>query len=316
MKRQFGLMTILALLATLVFGSAGSVIAAGKTVVVTPTNMQSWTFYGSTDEGHAGGISTGEFVDGPGGPGSLGTGSVHFTLGNQAGGELIATPEFAGTPLSKLTTLDFSTYSRSAGKSVALEFDIDYDPTAPCATLTTSLTCYQGRFVFVPAFNNGAQTVTTNAWQAWNTLDPNTKDWYASRGVPGHSTLCTQAASGQCSLADLLAVYPHAAIKARSGAGNFGVKAGSGYSSFDGNMDNIKIGIAGKNLTFNFELHSVPTDKEQCKDEGWKTFNPPTGPFKNQGACVSSVAHHGDGGDGGDTNHQDNGGNHDRNGND
>ena len=30
-----------------------------------------------------------------------------------------------------------------------------------------------------------------------------------------------------------------------------------------------------------------PTDKDQCKDEGWKTFNNPT--FKNQGQCVSSV---------------------------
>jgi hypothetical protein len=289
MKRQFGLVTVLALIATFVFGSAGAVGAAGTTVVVSPTNQQGWMFYGSADEGHAGGISTGEFVDGPGGPGSLGTGSVHFTLGNSNGGEFIATTQFAGLPLSDLTTLAFNTYTTTAGKSVALQFDIDYDPTAPCSTLTASLTCYQGRFVYVPAFNNGSP-VATNVWQSWNTLD-SAKNWYASRPVPGHPTMCTQAANAQCSLADLLAVYPHAAIKSRSGAGNFGVKAGSGYSSFDGNADNIKVGVSGADTTFDFELHTAATDKNQCKDGGWQTFNPPNGPYKNQGQCVSSTNH-------------------------
>lgn len=32
-----------------------------------------------------------------------------------------------------------------------------------------------------------------------------------------------------------------------------------------------------------------PTDKNQCKNGGWKTFNNP--PFKNQGACVSYTNH-------------------------
>jgi hypothetical protein len=293
MKRQFGLVTILAMIATFAFGSAGTVGAAGTTVVVSPTNQQGWVFYGSADEGHAGGISTGEFVDGPGGPGSLGSGSVHFTLGNSNGGELIATTQFAGLPLSSLTTLAFSTFTTSSGKSVALEFDIDYDPGASCATLIRPTdpvgSCYQGRFVYIPAFDNGSPVVT-NAWQSWNTLD-SAKNWYASHGVPGHPGMCTQNASSQCSLADLLAVYPHAAIMMRSGAGNFGVKAGSGYSSFDGNMDNIRIGASGADTTFDFENHTVATDKNQCKDGGWQTFNPPTGPYKNQGQCVSSTNH-------------------------
>ncbi len=33
---------------------------------------------------------------------------------------------------------------------------------------------------------------------------------------------------------------------------------------------------------------TAPTNKDQCKDNGWKTFTNPT--FKNQGQCVSSVA--------------------------
>jgi len=34
-------------------------------------------------------------------------------------------------------------------------------------------------------------------------------------------------------------------------------------------------------------LVGPPTNKDQCKDNGWKTFNNPA--FKNQGTCVSYV---------------------------
>lgn len=36
-------------------------------------------------------------------------------------------------------------------------------------------------------------------------------------------------------------------------------------------------------------LVGPPTNKDQCKKDGWKTFNNPT--FKNQGECVSSTNH-------------------------
>jgi YVTN family beta-propeller protein len=39
----------------------------------------------------------------------------------------------------------------------------------------------------------------------------------------------------------------------------------------------------------------VPTDKDQCKNGGYRNFGPPAGPFRNQGQCVSYVethAHH------------------------
>jgi hypothetical protein len=39
-------------------------------------------------------------------------------------------------------------------------------------------------------------------------------------------------------------------------------------------------------------LVGPPTDKNQCKNEGWKTFNNP--PFKNQGQCVEFVNNHKD----------------------
>jgi Flp pilus assembly pilin Flp len=35
--------------------------------------------------------------------------------------------------------------------------------------------------------------------------------------------------------------------------------------------------------------YTVPTTKAECKNGGWQDFNPPDGPFKNQGDCVSYV---------------------------
>ncbi len=172
--------------------------------------------------------------------------------------------QFAGTSLTStsLTTLTFDTYvtpdpsNPTLARSVALEFDIDFDPSAPCSTLIRPQdpvgSCYQGRFVYIPAFNNGSPVVP-NAWQSWNALD-SAKNWYASRGVPAHPGMCTQAAAAQCSMADLLAVYPHAAVMLRSGTGQFGIKAGSGYSSFDGNVDNIVV----NGTKFDFEPGGAP----------------------------------------------------------
>ena len=42
----------------------------------------------------------------------------------------------------------------------------------------------------------------------------------------------------------------------RSGPGQFGVKAGSGFSTFDGNTDAIVTDISGTNTTYDFELGS------------------------------------------------------------
>lgn len=56
--------------------------------------------------------------------------------------------------------------------------------------------------------------------------------------------------------------------------------AGNGYL-----IDNLSL-LSGPILV------GPPTNKEQCKNNGWKTFNNPT--FKNQGDCVSFVEKHKD----------------------
>jgi len=47
------------------------------------------------------------------------------------------------------------------------------------------------------------------------------------------------------------------------------------------------------NIVFNGVVQApkvVPTSKDQCRRDGWKTFTDPK--FKNQGQCISYVAHH------------------------
>jgi parallel beta-helix repeat protein len=239
----------------------GGSVAADSSVTISRANMAEWAFEGPTED-HTGGIETGEFVPGPDHVPS-GSGSAHFKLENQQSADFLATTQFAGKPLGTITTLKFSTYVASdtaTTKSVALEFDIDYDPTLiNCGSLTTSASCYQSRFVFVPGFNNSPQTVIPNQWQTWDTLDSNNKDWYASihggsTGIPGHAGLCAQ--NTPCSWSDLKGAYPNAAVMQRSGPGQFGVKAGSGFSTFDGNTDAIVTDISGTNTTYDFELGS------------------------------------------------------------
>jgi hypothetical protein len=51
-------------------------------------------------------------------------------------------------------------------------------------------------------------------------------------------------------------------------------------------VDNVMI----NSTLFTFEQEVVPSDKEKCKNGGWKTMTTAPGPFKNQGDCVSYFA--------------------------
>ncbi len=61
-----------------------------------------------------------------------------------------------------------------------------------------------------------------------------------------------------------------------------------------GYLDNVVVRMGTNMTTYNFDPTPVvvtptaPTNKDQCKNDGWKTFTNPT--FKNQGQCVSYAA--------------------------
>ena len=182
---------------------------------------------------------------------------------------------YAGTPLADITSLSYSTYGHGASTVFApsLQLDVDYD-------LTDLNTAWQGRLVYEP-YQNGI--VTPETWQSWSPLDG---VWWAS-GAPGNA-LCPQ--SNPCTWAAVLAAFPNAGI--RTTAGNINFKVGGPWTGgFTGNVDAFIIGVNGEETVFNFEaqepLVAPPTTKDQCKNDGWQTFNNPS--FKNQGQCIKYV---------------------------
>lgn len=58
-------------------------------------------------------------------------------------------------------------------------------------------------------------------------------------------------------------------------------------TGLDGYLDNVVVSIAGDTTINDFEPALTPSDKNECKNGGWMTFNTPM--FDNQGQCVSYV---------------------------
>ena len=200
-------------------GSLGIALAApaaasADTVVVGPDTP------GWASALESGTTAAATFRAGPGAP-PLGSGSAGFTVGDGASGVALATAQHAATRLADLTALGYSTYVTSAPgpQAVALQLDVDYDATDADES-------YQGRLVYEP-YQNGA--VVPGGWQAWHTL---AGSWWASR-EPGR-TACPQ--SDPCSWSELLGAFPDAAI-----GGALLLKAGSGWSGFDGAADALTV---------------------------------------------------------------------------
>ena len=57
----------------------------------------------------------------------------------------------------------------------------------------------------------------------------------------------------------------------------------------DGYLDKVVVNASGDVVTYDFEPALSPSDKDECKKDGWKTFNAPA--FRNQGQCVSWSNH-------------------------
>lgn len=258
--------------------------ASSTTLTVTPTSLQGWQIQGDPGTSVA-------FVDGPSTP-PLGSGSVRMQI--PADGDLFTNlrhPGYAGTPLASLTDLDYYTYvtTNMGGQAPYLILNVDTNNDG----VTDDL------LFFEPVYQNGAYSgdpvpnqcvgnplcVTPGQWQHWNAL---VGGWWSGNDGFGGPPLHT--------LAGYEALHPGTKIVNREdGAGGVRIAAGGGagaWDNFDGNADAFTIGVNNNNTTYNFDLHTAPTNKDQCKNGGWQTFNPnrPAGPFKNQGDCVSYVS--------------------------
>lgn len=263
MKRQFGLVTVLALIATFIFGSAGTVGATGSTVVVTPTNTQGW----STADTRPGGAVN--FVVDPTAP--RGAGALQLTTDATTTSKA-QYMHAANTTLSSVTELSYYTKQVSApfaGADPSYQLPVHLNGATGFTTL-----------VFEPYQNPAEGPIVTNTWQKWDVaagLFWSTRTVTCSNGT----IVGTPGGPATYTLAAIKTTCPNALVF------QFGVNIGSNNPSYNVETDLVDF----NGTTYDFEPNTVATNKDQCKDGGYKTFNPPSGPYKNQGQCVSSTNH-------------------------
>lgn len=271
-------------LATFMLSLGGALAASNETFHVNPVNTLGWTHLddnGNGDAGHG-------FVNGPGTP-PAGSGSYRMALSAPNQGIIFYNSFGQGTRFADITRLQYSTYQTSnpgGVTAISLQFTADND-------LTDSDTGFKGRLVFEPYQGQPTGTVQTGVWQTWNPM--NGVWWGTASSNPladrPFAAACPQ--SNPCTWSQVVAFFPQGGLH-QVDPRAIVFKAGSGWTSFDGNVDKFTIGIndgaGGEDITtYDFNLNDGPASAEDCKNGGWKSFNPPSGVYKNQGQCVSSV---------------------------
>lgn len=188
----------------------------------------------------------------------------------------------AGAPLSSLTTLAYESYVITPGRDnpqQAPALNIEIDRNGPSVAGGYSV------LVWEPIYTGA--TVVPGQWQSWTPSASN--GWWSTRDVVLGVPQLPQFPHYSSTFAQVKAALPDAIIV------SIGVNQGGGNPGLSSNVDLLTV----NNTVYDFELDAnhdgiadtaPPTSKDQCKDDGWKTFNNPT--FKNQGDCVSYVATH------------------------
>lgn len=255
--------------------------ASAAVTVVTPDNLGTpsdpqagtgWFFY--NDETDTIDNTLGTFVAGPDTP-PMNSGSVQISVSGTQRRNL-ATYQFSGTPLADITALRFSTYNPSIGnggsatRSAYLQFNVDFNGTDT----------WQRRLVFLPS-RNGA--VIQDLWQEWDAIQGGSALWqYSGATWPGGGSGSTPKTWAQ-----ILAQYPGVRIRVTDSF--VGLRVGEPYpDGYTENLDAFELSTTSTEQIFDFELALPrPTDKDQCKDDGWRLFTDP--PYRNQGDCISDV---------------------------
>jgi hypothetical protein len=239
---------------------------AASTVVVTPVNQQGWTGTPPGADTRPGG--TVGFVTDNTAPG--GTGALQLTTNatTTAKAQYMHT---TSTPLADVTNLSYYTKQISANVP---EGDPSYQLVV-CLNGVSGTTCNGfATLVYEPYWNGG---VVNGAWQFW---DVDAGQFWSSKTVTCSNGGVVNGAGGPplYTLSNINAMCPNAVVV------GFGVNVGSNNPSYNVYTDLLTF----NDTTYDFEVNSAPTDKDQCKNGGWATFNPnrAAGPFKNQGDCI------------------------------
>ena len=268
--------------------------AVDTTEVVTPADLAPGGDWHTADTRPPG---TGTFEQGPATP-PLGTGSFELSTITNPEKVQLFTDDYDGVPLADIDGIGYSTYRDPASTgfiagvaALNLRVDLTGDG-APDAYM-----------VYEPYQDQGNAAVLTGVWQDWDAYGAGAAKWWINTGAGG----CGQ--NTPCTWSTIVATFPSATIEEGPNCGPGGVKSpcpgslglnqGSFNSGIISNADALYVSVSGTETTYDFELikdldgdgipdTAPPTNKDQCKKNGWKSFNNPT--FKNQGDCVSFVA--------------------------
>jgi hypothetical protein len=260
---RFGVLGSLAAVAVSVMAIAGS--AAPTTTVVVTQNSTSWAPMDPRTSGAY------EFTTDYGAPSGLGSGSLELTTGalDTAAKSDYWTAAHAGTQLAAVNELSYWTFQAPTVQpphaAVSYQFQLDGNGAADGGFTTIVFEPYQSGIpgaVIVPA-----------TWQQWD-VDAG-RFWSTRTGECG----LTPGAGGPAiySLEQLKTLCPDAVVL------GIGVNIGSNNPGYTVATD----GFQFNEVLYDFELGRTPATKEDCKNDGWMTFNDPA--FANQGDCVSWV---------------------------
>jgi hypothetical protein len=225
--------------------------ASAGPVKITPSSMGAWAF----DNRDANGIlganpnGVGSMVTGPSTP-PLGSGSANLSTGNgTVGGDgswELRNTAYAGTKLSDITALSYSTYvTQNNGQQF---------PYFGLMISTTGGSTWDDILFFEPPYqtpgtgsgslpDQGATLM--NTWQTWDAL---AGGWWDNNGFCNPGT-------GVTSLAACIATFSNPVIvnAGTLGGVRFNVGFASATDRFNGYVDNFTIGINGSNTTYDFD---------------------------------------------------------------
>lgn len=253
---------------------------AASQVVVTPTDTQGW----STADTRPGGAVN--YVADTTAPGDPHTGALQLTTDatTTSKAQYMHT---ANVALSSVTELSYYTKQNTApfpGAAASYQLPVCLQGLTAPQTAENPTGCNGFTTLVYEPYENG--TVVAGTWQQW---DVAAGQFWSSK-TAGTGDCSVQAGFGGApfyTLADLKADCPAAVVA------GFGVNIGSNNPSYDVEADLVNF----NGTVYNFEPFVTPvpptvaTDKDQCKNDGWKTVVAADGKsFKNQGDCVSYVA--------------------------
>ena len=179
--------------------------------------------------------------------------------------------DHVGTPLADIDAMSYATYrdtGASANQVPAINIQVDVNGAAAGGFTT---------LVFEPVYNTNQGTIVDDTWQTWDAYAGGQAIWWSSNPIPSAPNRDTFV-----SWDTIVAANPNAVI-----VGGFGVNQGSGNPALTASSDVLSIGYNGECVTYDFEPFEVATDKETCKNGGWKTLRRADGStFKNQGDCI------------------------------